>query len=196
MRAVCAEAAPARRVGRRPGLLRRPGELRPGRPRRRRTTLLREQVADQVGHAARASRRRRARGARTSSRTARSTTGWSTTRSRRGPCWPGPGRCRCSGMPGGAAPRPGRGGRAGSRSLEGFPDRGYAADGRLRAARPAGRACSPTPTQIAAPGGRAGRRGRLGLRARRHPGRGGARGRRPGRAGGRGLRCAGRRPPD
>ena len=45
-------------------------------------------------------------------------------------CWTGPGRCRCSGCPGGVFVRlAAAAGRA--VFLEGFPDRGYTEDGRL-----------------------------------------------------------------
>ena len=74
----------------------------------------------------------------TSSRTARSTTGSPTTRTRRPRCCGGAGRCRCSGC----RARRSSGSRPPGATCvrEGFPDRGYTDAGRLVPARPARRA--------------------------------------------------------
>ncbi len=106
-------------------------ELRPGRPRRRRTTLLRDQVADQVGDAARDRRGGGHDGALPQAARRALPPGASTTRSRRGRCWTGPATCRCSGCRAVAArrwrPRPG-----GRRPARGLPrPRRTATDGRL-----------------------------------------------------------------
>ena len=77
----------------------------------------------------RRSRRRPGRRCATSSRTARSTTGSSTTRSRPRRCSRAPGTLPVLGMPGALL----RGAEGAGRVVwrEGFPDRGYGADGRL-----------------------------------------------------------------
>ena len=117
--------------------------------------------------AARSPRRRAPRCA-TSSRTVRSTTGCSTTRSRRGRCWPGPGRLPVLGHARGAAARAGRGGRAGDvpRGLPG-PRRTPRTAGCCRG--PARARCSTDADEIAARAVELAADGRLGLRARRQP---------------------------
>ena len=91
------------------GVLPRPRGLRPPRPRRRRRRA--DRAGRRPGGPARATpRARRDSTWPTSSRTARSTTGSWTTRSRPPPCWPGPGRLPVLGLPGGRRPALARGG--------------------------------------------------------------------------------------
>ena len=130
MRAVCAGAAAARGVGGCSGVLRRPGALRPGRPRRR--------VRRAAGPGGRPGRgagrdRRSGRGSpcATSSRTERCTTGFGVDEDQAravlagarpgSPCWGSPTRC-CSRWP-----QP----RGAAVWREGFPDRAATADGGL-----------------------------------------------------------------
>ena len=141
-RRPCAPSVPSAaargRGGRGPGVLPRPGGLRsPAHGRRGRGAHRLGPRAGRGAHRDRAGVRDRGRP--TSSRTERSTTGWWTTRSRRRRCWPGAGRCRCSGCPArrscGWPTADGSHGRAG-----GVPGPGLHRGGAAGAARPARRA--------------------------------------------------------